>query len=110
MTVLGAFAIGVTVVFAIVGALLLRNEEKVEKAWRRSRAGKKPLRPGFERVGIVLFALFVVVNLGVAISTEEIFKIALAALYVLLFTVYLRRYKRSRRAIGSTSRQITPGR
>jgi hypothetical protein len=45
MNVFGAFAIGVTMGFAIVGALLLRNEDKVRDAWIRRRAGKEPLAP-----------------------------------------------------------------
>jgi hypothetical protein len=42
---LGALAIGVVLGLAIVGAILLRNEEEVRRAWRRQSGIVEPEVP-----------------------------------------------------------------
>jgi hypothetical protein len=95
MTILGAFAIAVTVGLAIVGAVLLRNEDKVRDAWLRRRAGKEPLAP---RLTVAFWGLFTAASVGLAVASGEAIRIALSALYVVLFARLLRHHKRSQRA------------
>jgi hypothetical protein len=102
---LGALSIGFVLGLAVVGAVLLRNEEEVKKAWRRRRGIVEPKGLSADinsnaapvRRGVVVgMGLLAIAYIGLAIASGDIFYIILAALYSLVFGAYLLKYRRSR--------------
>lgn len=110
MSDLGALSIGFVLGLAIVGAILLRKEEEVRRAWRRRRgiveptepvgpaADLKPSATPIRRGIVVGMGLIAVAYTGLAVASGDIIHIILAAAYTLIFGVYLRKY-RSRKAL-----------
>jgi hypothetical protein len=102
---LGAISIGFILGLAIVAAVLLRNEEEVRRAWRRRRGIVEPEEPITEvnhkappvnGWHIALQGLLVILLVHFAISDHDALSIALAALSIPTFGVFLFRYRRSR--------------
>jgi hypothetical protein len=105
---LGALSIGFVLGLAIIGAVLLRNEDEVRRAWRRRRGivepeesvgaavdGKPnpaPIGPGI----VAGMGLLAVAYIGLAVASGGVFYIIFAAAYSLVFGAYLLRYRRSR--------------
>jgi hypothetical protein len=105
---LGALSVGFVLGLAIVGAVLLRNEEEVRKAWRRRRGIAEPDQPvtgappklhQHSRLFIAWQGLLMIMLIGFAVSNHNAFSIAVAVLSIPAFGVTLFRYRRSR---GST--------
>jgi hypothetical protein len=97
VSVLGALSIGFVVGLSIVGAVLLRNEEKIREAWRRRHPDSKAGPAG--RGTVVAFGLIAIANVGLAVDSGEALRVLLAAGWLLMFGLSLRRYRRSQ---GST--------
>jgi hypothetical protein len=88
---LGPALIGLVVGLAIVGAVLLRNEEKVREEWRRRRGPAAPAGRGL----VMGFGLIAIANIAFAVIDGGVFRIALAAAWVLTFCFHLQKYRRS---------------
>ena len=97
MDYVGAAILAVVIGLSIVGALLLRNEDAVTKAWRKRREGKDPLAP---RLAMVFWGLFTILNIALAIDTGGTDRIVMAGLSIVVFERVLRRYRQPRRATG----------
>jgi hypothetical protein len=108
---LGALAIGFVIGLAIVGAILLRNEDEVRRAWRKRRgivepevpsvgpdAAIKPKAPPIGLWHLALQALLVIMLIHFAVSDHDAFSIVVAALSIPAFGITLLRYRRSRRS------------
>jgi hypothetical protein len=102
---LGALSIGFVLGLAIVGAVLLRNEEEVRMAWRRRRGIVEPDEPVTEVQPkapqdspwfVALHGLLVIMLVHFAVSEHNAFSIAVAVLTIAAFGVILFRYRRSR--------------
>ncbi len=99
MSILGALSLGFVLGLAIVGAVLLRNEEKVREAWDRRRADIEPKARAVGRGLVVALGLLAIANLALAVTSGDASDIVFAALYLLMLGVQLLRYRQSRRAI-----------
>lgn len=93
MSALGALSIGFVLGLAIVGAVLLRNEEKIRKAWRRRHPDGKADSSG--RGTVIGIGLIAIANIGLAAASGEALRILLATGWLLVLGLSLRRYKRS---------------
>ncbi len=108
MSDLGAFSIGIVLGLAVVAAILLRNEEEVRRAWRKRRGIVEPevpsratpevksKAPPIRAWHLASQGLLVILLVHFAVSDHDPFSIALAALSIPVFGVYLFRYRRSR--------------
>jgi hypothetical protein len=105
VSVLGALAIGFVLGLAIVGAILLRNEDEVRRAWRKRRGivepeepvAEVPLKVSPDSPWFVAFqGLLMIMLVRFAVSDHNAFSIAVALLAIPAFGVTLFRYKRSR--------------
>ena len=107
MSDLGAITIGFVLGLAIVAAVLLRNEDEVRRAWRRRRgivelaepvgpaADLKPSATPIRRGIVVGMGLIAVAYISLAVASDDIIHIILAAAYSLIFGIYLLKYPRS---------------
>ena len=104
MSDLGALSIGFVLGLAIVGAVLLRNEEEIRKAWRRWRgivepdgsvAEVNPKAPPVSRWHVAFQGLFAIFLNYLAVSEQSAIRIAIAVLSIAAFGVMLFRYRRS---------------
>jgi hypothetical protein len=95
VSILGALSLGFVLGLSIVGAVLLRNEEKVKEAWYRRRADLEPKVRAVGRGLIVVLGLLVIANLALAVVSGDASDIVLAALWLLILGVHLLRYRRS---------------
>jgi hypothetical protein len=93
VSVLGAVSIGFVLGLAIVGAVLLRNEEEIRKAWRRRHPDVKARPAG--RGTVIGIGLIAIANIGLAVASGETLRILLAAGWLLVFGLSLQRYRRS---------------
>jgi len=114
MSDLGALSLGLVVGLCVVGAVLLRNEQKVREAWWRWRGmelvvhpagpsatkGKAPVKGWM----VVFLGLMTIAWGSMAAAADDAPHIILAALYLLVFYVNLRRYKRSHRPTLTSSK------
>jgi hypothetical protein len=91
VSVLGALSLGLVVGLAIVGAVLLRNEEKIREEWRRRRGPAGPAGRGL----LMGFGLITIGNIAFAVIDGGVFRIALAAAWVWAFCFHLQKYRRS---------------
>jgi len=91
MNALDAVLVGIVLGLAAMGAVLLRNEEKVREAWRRRRGAAGPAGRGL----VMGFGLIAFANIAFAVIDGGVFRIALAAAWVLAFCLHLRNYRRS---------------
>ncbi len=96
MSILGALSIGFVLGLAIVGAVLLRNEEKVREAWYRRRANIEPKVRAVGRGLVVVLGLLAIANLALSVTSGEASGIVFSALYLLMLGVHLLRYRQSR--------------
>ncbi len=94
MSDLGALSIGLVLGLAIVGAVLLRNEEEVRKAWRQRRGSSGPKAGPAGRWTVVFLGLIAVANIGLAVADGGAFRIILAAGWLLMFCNHLLKYRR----------------
>ena len=99
MSDLDAVLVGIVLGLAIVGAVLLRNEEKVREAWRQRRGGGEPKAGPGGRWILVGLGLLAMANVGIAAISRDPLRIPIAAGWLLVFGLSLRRYRRSQ---GST--------
>jgi hypothetical protein len=100
MSALGALSIGFVLGLAIVGAVLLRNDEEVREAWRQRRGGGEPKAgPGGGWI-VVGLGLIATVNIGLAVADSDAFRIILAAGWLLVFCHHLMKYRRSRSLVA----------
>lgn len=107
MSDLGALSLGLVFGLCMVGAVLLRNEQEIREAWWRWRGidpeahlaeqtaakGKAPIKLST----VVGFGLLTIAWIGLAVVSGDVFQIILAALYLVVFCVYVRKYRRSQR-------------
>lgn len=93
MSDLDAVLVGIVLGLAIVGAVLLRNEEKIREAWRQRRGGGEP-KAGPGRWIVVGFGLIASANIGLAVADGGAFRVILAAGWLLLFCHSLLKYRR----------------
>lgn len=99
MSDLDAVLVGIVLGLAIVGAVLLRNEEKVREAWRQRRGGSAPKAGDTSRWMVVSMGLIAMVNIGLGVADGDAFHIILGTLWLLMFCLSLLKYRRSQ---GST--------
>jgi hypothetical protein len=95
MNDLGPALVGAVLGLAMVGAVLLRNEEEIREAWRRRRAGIEPKAGPGGRWIVVGFGLIASANIGLAVADGGAFRIILAAGWLLLLCHSLLKYRRS---------------
>jgi hypothetical protein len=93
---LDAALVGVVLGLAGVGAVLLRNEERVRMAWRQRRGDSDPKAGGIRVWMLVFEGLIASVNLGLGVPAGDVFHIVMGALWLLFFSFSLRSYRRSR--------------
>ena len=109
MSDFGALSIGFVLGLAIIAAILLRSEEEVRMAWRKRRGIVEPEAPFVEPSAesrskappvrawhLAAQALLMVLLVRFAVSDQDAFSIAVAALSMPTFGVTLFRYRRSR--------------
>jgi len=101
MSDLGTVLVGVVLGLAIVGAVLLRNEEEIREAWRQRRGDREPKAGDTSRWGIVFMGLIASVNVGLGIVSGDAFHITLGTLWLLMLYLSLRKYRRSRSKQGA---------
>jgi hypothetical protein len=91
MSALDAVLLGAVLALAVVGAVLLRNEEKIRVAWRRRHPEAGPAGRGT----VVASGLLAIANIGLAVDSGDAPHILLAAGWLLIFGISLRRYRQS---------------
>jgi hypothetical protein len=96
---LGPALVGLVFGLAVVGAVLLRNEDEVREAWQQRRGGGAPKANPAGRWSVVFLGLLASVNIGLGVASGDIFYIILGTLWLLMFCLSLLRYRRSQ---GST--------
>jgi hypothetical protein len=100
MSDLEAVLVGIVLGLAIVGAVLLRSEERIREAWRKRRGYSEPKAGPSGRWTVVGFGLIASANIGLAVADGGALRIILAAGWLLLFCHTLLKYRRSRSLVA----------
>jgi hypothetical protein len=105
MSDLGALSLGLVIGLCVVGAVLLRREEEIRKAWRRRRGivepdeslpEVRPETPAIRAWQVAFQGLMVVLLVSHAVLHRDALRIVVAALSISAFGVFLFKYRRSR--------------